>query len=131
MRFLQSFFRRSKAREFTRGRGWTIQVVGESNFQEHLRRLYKAHSATEHDVKIIATLVPENDNRIDPDAIKVEIRSQIVGYLSRQLAAEYRKSVGEESGHCSAKIVGGFLLEDGTRASFGVKLNLSWPPRFR
>jgi hypothetical protein len=25
---------------------------------------------------------------------------------------------------------GGFALEDGTRAYFGVKLNLAWPPHF-
>jgi hypothetical protein len=50
-------------------------------------------------------------------------------YLDRELAAQYRVALGDASGQCSAKIVGGFELDDGSTANFGVKLNMSWPPR--
>jgi len=41
---------------------------------------------------------------------------------------DHRKLV--ERDRAVALIVGGFILEDGSRAFFGVKLNLAWPPRF-
>jgi hypothetical protein len=47
------------------------------------------------------------------------------------MALEYRAALGEEVGRCSAKIVGGFELDDGSSAYFGVKLNLAWPPRLK
>ena len=78
-----------------------------------------------------AALVPENDNAFDHNAVRVEIESCRVGYLPREMALVYRAALGEEVGRCSAKIVGGFELDDGSSAYFGVKLNLAWPPRLK
>jgi hypothetical protein len=47
------------------------------------------------------------------------------------MAAEYRRALGTAPGECGAKIVGGFVLDGGTRASFGVRLNVAWPPHFQ
>jgi hypothetical protein len=116
---------------FAPGRGWTTEVVGESKYQDNLRALYKSLGGTEHDIKATATLVPEEGNQFDTNAVKVEINRRTVGYLTKQMAIEYRAAVGTTSGQCGVKIVGGFLLGDGTRASFGAKLNISWPPRLK
>jgi hypothetical protein len=111
------------------GRGWTVPVVGESRFQTDLQTLYRKYGGTEHDIKVDAVFVPEDSNAFDANAVRVEIGSRTVGYLQRELAEQYRIALGRAGGQCSAKIVGGFELEDGTLAHFGVKLNLAWPPR--
>jgi hypothetical protein len=93
--------------------------------------LYRSLGGTEHDVKTVASLLPEASNKIDTNAVRVEINRRLVGYLKKEMAVEYRNAIGATSGQCGAKIVGGFMLEDGKRANFGVKLNISWPPRFQ
>ena len=111
------------------GRGWTVPVVGESRFQTDLQMLYRKNGGAGHDIKVDAALVPEDGNVFDANAVRVEIGSRTVGYLQRELAEQYRRALGRAAGQCSAKIVGGFELEDGSSAHFGVKLNLTWPPR--
>ena len=106
-------FGKAPVAEVAPGRGWTTEVVGESQYQDELRVLYRMHGGTEHDIKVIASVVPEDDNRHDPNAVRVEIKKRVVGYLTRQMAAEYRAAVGTASGRCSAKIVGGFALDNG------------------
>ena len=115
----------SKPVELAPGRGWTIDVVGESKFQENLR-LLKGNS--EHDLKVTAVLRREPSSMNDANAVRVDIGGKQVGYLTREMAAQYKF---KEAGRCSAKIVGGFLLDNGDIAHFGVKLNLSWPPKLR
>lgn len=107
------------------GRDWSIDVVGESKFQDNLRALKGSY---EHDLKVTAILVREPSNTNDANAVRVEIGGKQVGYLTREMAAQYKL---KEAGRCSAKIVGGFLLDNGDIAHFGVKLNLSWPRKPR
>jgi hypothetical protein len=91
--------------------------------------LYRKNDGSGHDIKVSAALVPEDDNAVDPNAVRVEIESRGVGHLPREIALEYRAAMDENVGQCDAKIVGGFELEGGSSAYFGVKLNLAWPPR--
>lgn len=110
------------------GRGWIVEVVGESRYQDSLTRSYKRHGGDGHDLKVTAAIVPEDANPHDPNAVRVEIDGRTVGYLPRELAPDYRGTIGKQPGSCSAKIVGGFVRDDGTQASYGVKLNVKWPP---
>ena len=110
----------------------------ELHYQADIERQYRLHGGTEHPVKATATLIPEDDNEYDANAVRVEIGGRLVGYLSREQAQEYRSAVGTASGRRGAKIVGGFLLDEDERedegrerAHFGVMLNIAWPPRFR
>ena len=135
MGFFAWLFGRNPIREFSPGRGWMTDVVGELQYQADIEDL---HGGTEDDTKATATLIPEDDNEYDANAVRVEIGGRLVGYLSREQALEYRSAVGTASGRCGAKIVGGFLFdederedEERERAYFGVKLNIAWPPRFR
>ncbi|MDP2409036.1 MAG: hypothetical protein Q8M26_01990 [Pseudolabrys sp.] len=129
MGFFQRIFGRKLHTKLAAGRGWTIDAVGELNYQQSLQTLYQSLGGTDHDVKTTAILVPEQNNQFDSNAVRVEISRRTVGYLSKGMATEYRAAVGTASGSCGAKIVGGFLKDDGTTAYFGVKLNVSWPPR--
>ncbi|MCZ7599752.1 MAG: HIRAN domain-containing protein [Gammaproteobacteria bacterium] len=79
-----------------------------------------------------AHLVHEDDNPHDRYAVRVDIHGKTVGYLSRELALEFRKSIAE-LGHpgltakCNALIVGGWNRGDGDTGHFGVKLDLPTP----
>lgn len=131
MAFWRRLFGLDRSAGLAPGRGWIVPVVGESSYQEVLESLYRMNGGAGHDIKMKARLVPENGNVFDSKAVRVEIDSCCVGYLSRDMALQYRTALGETAGQCSAKIVGGFELEDGTSAFFGVKLNLAWPPRIK
>lgn len=109
--------------ELAPGRGWTVDVVGEADFQDELRVL---KGSNPQDRKLVATLVPEPSNKVAARVVRVEIGGRPVGYLSQKLAKEYALDTPSE---CTAKITGGFDLGDGTRAQLWVKLNLAWPPR--
>ncbi|SDP39517.1 HIRAN domain-containing protein [Filomicrobium insigne] len=121
---------RVSATQLKHGRGWTTEVVGESKYQDALSRSYRRHGGRDRHPKVMAELVPELDNPYDENAVMIFIDGQKIGYLRREKAAEYRTVLGEKTGSCSAKIVGGFERDDGGRAFFGVKLNMSWPPSF-
>lgn len=113
------------------GRGWTVPVVGEASYQDAIQSLYRKHGGRGHDLKVAAVVVPEDGNEFDANAVRVEIDGRKVGYLSRGMAVEYRAALGDTAGQCSAKIVGGYELDDGSTAHFGVKLHMAWPPRWK
>jgi hypothetical protein len=67
----------------------TLNVVGESYRQDTLWRIVGGRRAEPVRKPIVALLVPEPENEHDPNAIKVLIGGQPVGYLSRDDAAAY------------------------------------------
>jgi len=97
-----------------------LEVVGESYRQD---RLWAACGGTpggervRHEV--IAVLVPEPQNPVDPYAIAVHIGDGLVGYVPRDLAPEYGPGLHALMAGCggyvalNAVIVGGGLREDG------------------
>jgi hypothetical protein len=98
----------------------TLEVVGESNYQEALWKIVggRRHERVRHDVA--AVLLPEPDNQFDANAIKVLIDGNLVGYLSRQDAVAYgpglRALMGESANGLvalEATIVGGGQRSDG------------------
>ncbi|MFG3592267.1 hypothetical protein [Bradyrhizobium sp. RDI18] len=131
MGFLGRLFGSKQISSLAPGRGWVVPVVGEAQYQGALQTLYRKNGGSGHDIKVAAVLVPEDDNAFDTNAVRIEIESRGVGYLPREMAQQYRAAMGESIGQCSAKIVGGFELDDGSSAYFGVKLNLAWPPRMK
>ena len=73
--------------EFSTSSGF-LRVVGESHYQETLRRA-RATSADAEPV-FWASLIPEPDNPYDPNAVKVAIDPfGTVGYLARESARRY------------------------------------------
>jgi hypothetical protein len=68
----------------------TLEVVGESHYQEHLWRLAGGMQTERIRCAVQAVLVPEPDNPHDRNAICVLIDDGVVGYLSREDAVVYR-----------------------------------------
>jgi hypothetical protein len=69
----------------------TLEVVGESFYQDHLRAITGYRPPEEHvEEEIRAILVAEDHNPYDPDAVAVWIEGLLVGRLSRENARLYR-----------------------------------------
>jgi hypothetical protein len=108
-------------------RSFNVEVVGESNYQAALERICGGRSRDGAEKYVTATLVPEDSNPYDENAVRVDIDGVTVGYLSRHAAKAYRKRSGASSGarECAAVIRGGWERGRKNRGDFGVRLELS------
>ncbi len=88
-----------------------LKVKGESHYQDAI-----AVAVIKNGIrgKIKATLVLEDNNRYDKNAVRVEIDGRTIGYLSRATAPLFREQLAQQ-GHphatcsCRAKVTGGTL----------------------
>lgn len=80
----------STVRAMLYGGGETLEVVGESHYQDALWQIVGGRRAepVRHDTH--ALLVPNPENPYDSNAIEVRIEGHLVGYLSREDAVLYR-----------------------------------------
>ena len=114
----------------TNGPGtYSVDVVGESNYQSALEEICGGHTEQGHRYEIEANLVLEDDNPHDSNAVMVSIEGETVGYLDRSTARSFRialKAVAPRGAiaKCPAIIVGGWDRGGGDRGHFGVKLDL-------
>jgi hypothetical protein len=106
-----------------------IDIVGESHYQSALERIAggKHRDSAEHECT--ATLVLEDSNPHDGDAVRIDIAGQTVGYFPRDDAKAYRRVLAKAgSPHATftvpAMIVGGWKRGAANEGSFGVKLNM-------
>lgn len=106
-----------------------VDVVGESNYQDALEKICggKTRDGVEKYVK--ALLILEDTNKYDNKAVCVAIEGKIVGYLSSEVAREYRKKLKELIhprivGVCNAVIRGGWDRGGEDKGYFGVKLDI-------
>ena len=65
---------------------YSVDVVGESQYQEELEEICEGYTEDGHSKIVDAILVHENDNPYDNQAIRVDIDGMTVGYLSRENA---------------------------------------------
>ena len=110
-------------------RDFSVDIVGESNYQDALRNSrdgVKDYSGTGY---ITAVIAREPDNPYDSGAVKVmNGEMETIGYLARKLAAKYGPAIGlwEAEGYhirCQAKLSGG----EGRRRNIGAWLDLDTP----
>jgi hypothetical protein len=106
-----------------------LDVVGEASYQNNIGRVAGGRTTEGVRYNCEAILVPEDANKHDPMAVRVDIRGSTVGYLSRANAREYRaelKRLGFPSGvfSCNALIVGGWDRGPNDQGHFGVKLDV-------
>ncbi len=104
-----------------------LSVVGESHYQDELRRIAAGRTEKRERVEFRVVLIPELDNKYDPQAVAIHAdQGGIIGYLSREDAAEYQPAIiamKESKGHypaCKAVLIGGY---EG-KPSIGVVLDL-------
>jgi hypothetical protein len=98
---------------------FAVDVVGVSQYQRVLE------TAAEEG----ATLILEDSNPYDDQAVAVHLNGERAGYLSRANARLYRADLAAAGAEramvrCKARIVGGFETASGERAHFGLKLDL-------
>jgi hypothetical protein len=103
-----------------------LEVVGESFYQEALRRIIGP--TNEHvRVPVTATLLAEVDNHYDANAVSVWVSGMKVGHLSRADAAMFRTGLLDLQRRVGAAIgLPGSIVGGGEgRPSYGVFLNYS------
>ena len=110
---------------------FAFEVVGESNYLQNFIKLFGERSDDGVDEKGFAHLVLEDDNPHDKSAVCVEINGLKVGYLSRDLAQQFRRAVQNlpEAASLSkfqvaSRVRGGWDRGDGDTGHFGVYLDL-------
>src|SRR6266704_164229 len=92
-----------------------FQIVGESHYQDALLAIVEASDAPGPEwpdrgaeCRVIADIIPMDDNPYDPLAVRVEIHRCLVGYLSRGDARRYRLLLAKNAIPVPALIVGGW-----------------------
>ncbi len=110
-------------------------IVGESHYQEQIEAIAGGRSEDgARDILVEAFLNPEPNNPYDPNAVVVTIQNQTVGYLSRDTAKIFCRTLaagGFETVSCEAVINGGWNRGGGDRGHFGVRLNAVMPFRLK
>jgi hypothetical protein len=104
-----------------------ISVVGEQFYQANLKQLVGDHGSKSVRLPITALIAPENDNPHDDKAVGIWIDGYRVGYLDRDDARSFRrrlsaKKLSNQATTCSGVVMGGFIRDNGERASYGVQL---------
>lgn len=117
-----------------RGRGYTFNIVGESQFQDVLAQIAGPKTPDGAKAEKTAQIVDDDDNEHDENAIAVLIRGKVVGFIPRPVAASMRADLARinPTGRpvtCYAKIVGGWRSADGNEGHYGVRLSISNPMR--
>ena len=109
---------------FSENREFALRVVGESFYQENLRRL--CGSSEDHMRQLAATaiLTLEFNNPKDRNAVRVDVRGYTVGHLSRSDAKVFRSTYGGHDGdqfECDAVLIS---LRGGQVCDYGVRLHI-------
>jgi hypothetical protein len=105
-----------------------LPVVGESFCEDAFLAICGRRRPEGYDLVVDAVLIPEQDNRHDTKAVRVEVKGKRVGYLSRSMARRYRMRFGRRTVYCRAKIIGGWDRGGGDSGHFGVRLDLTGGP---
>ena len=106
-----------------------FEVVGESHYQPALRKLVGKHGDDSPRLHVRATLVPDDKNPYDKQAVRVDVDGKPVGHMSRDDARLFRRRL-DGAGlkgmptRCHAMVMGGFVRDGGERASYGVMLDI-------
>lgn len=108
-----------------RSGSYNFDIVGEASYQDALDRLAGGKTDAGVHVQKWATLVMEKNNPFDPNAVRVDIEGQTVGYLSRAHAVRFRKTINRSNCVAPALITGGWKRA-GSKGNYGVKLNFKF-----
>lgn len=113
------------------GRGFTVDVVGESQWQANIARVIGGKRDEGYSEEYVAQLAFDNSPR-DANAVAVMFDAHPVGWIARGDAAAVRSEINAINPEglpvtVKAKIVGGWDRGNGDEGRFGVKLSLSRP----
>ena len=108
---------------------YAFDIVGESHYQDALEKICGGKTEEGHEKIVKATIVLEDNNPHDSNAVRVDVNGMTVGHFSREGAVSYRRELKKAgfpgiTATCSAMIVGGWDRGGGDTGNFGVKLDL-------
>lgn len=109
---------------------YAMDITGEENYQTALEDLGGPRLPEGvHQVETARLVIADNRTGSNRNAVRVEIRGQLVGYLSLQDTIQYRhylRTRGKSNvyGQCSALITGGWVTPDGTQGPYYVALDI-------
>jgi hypothetical protein len=114
---------------------YEFRIMGASKYQAALEWICGGRTEESAQYQTEAVLCLEDSNPHDNKAVRVDIKGQTVGYLSREDARSYRarlKQLGQERTvyKCNALVVGGWRRSGRSRKDqghFGVRLDLPFP----
>lgn len=105
--------------------GVILDVVGESHYQANLQRLCGKRKPDGEDRWFDqAALVAEPNNPADPNAVRVEIGGQHVGYLRREDAAAIADIAKAQPIPVRAHVRGGWHDAGGDHGHYGVRVEM-------
>lgn len=109
---------------------FAMDITGEEDFQVTLESLGGPRLPEGvQQVETARLVVTNNGTGSNRNAVRVEIRGQLVGYLSVQDTIQYRhylRARGKSNvyGQCRALIKGGWVTPDGTQGPYYVALDI-------
>ena len=106
-----------------------LEIVWELHYQAALEAICGPRVPKGVNRLETAWLILEDNNPHDKNAVRVEIRSKKVGYLSREAAMLYRqqlkaRGMPKANGQCQAVIRGGWVSSDGRKGPYSVRLDI-------
>ena len=110
---------------------YAMDITGEEDYQAALEDLgWPRQSEGVHQIETARLVIADNRTGSNRNAVRVEIRGQLVGYLSLQDTIQYRhylhaKGKPNAYGQCRALIKGGWVTPDGTEGPYYVALDIS------
>jgi hypothetical protein len=105
-----------------------VSVVGESFYQDALKRVSKCPPVGDHRYECSAKLVLEPDNPHDKFAVRVEVDGKLVGYLPRGSARRFNKRLRAMAERGQPAICMAFIgrSEDAGHNNLGVVLRVPY-----
>jgi hypothetical protein len=114
---------------------FAVAAVGESNYQVALETVCGGRTEEGERGRFVeATLVPDDENPYDPNAVRVDVDGHTVGYIKAEGAVHYRQEFLRQfkqlrPATCNAVIRGGWMR--GSGGSYGIWLDLPKSPTSR
>lgn len=109
-----------------------LEVVGESHYQAAFEAICGPRCEEGEDRIVVATLICDDKNLFDPNAVRVEVAGCAIGHLSREAALIYRALL-QQCGYpgadakCAARITGGWARGARGEGHYGVRLDILAP----
>jgi HIRAN domain len=112
----------------------SVAIVGESFRQAELERISGPKDEDEKRMVVGVTLRCEPDNKNDPNAVRVEVMGQHVGYVKRGRAKQLHPRMADRCGgaiECVGMILGGWRYDDDDEGYYGIRVWLRRGDRAR
>jgi hypothetical protein len=111
--------------------GPPVKVVGESFYRDAIQAAVGLRPEG-HRTIVDAAIVLDSLNPVDPGAVAIWIGGQVCGHLSRADAVEWHPVIAWYAHNYITPVArgdvnGGWLMEDGTWANYGITLYVATP----